>query len=401
MVFDPHSAQDGRPTGPPDSQQSALLGAVDALEAAAAGLTEDPNGGGERYDAALRRLGGLLGHAGEAESAAVGPRLAALLPDTPLFPRAHLAMMVGACVERGADPVACADGVLAGLREALSGALLLIERWVETGADANGSADGDNRDGDGDNGDGDALPDPDREDPGRARARITEAGRLDGWHAHRAVAGWWTLQLWQQAAFALCTHAAVRRAARDSGVGGVLTELIDRYRERSDRHDLKGLRHLAATLDDEPLLVLHRASGTGYLLRMDGLTDNFQLHTLLIEALVGGGHLPGTRPDPEVVALSRTRWLDGRRFIATGAFNLVAPDGGWIWNEGMPEDIPVVDGVRTLVLDPQPYERSWAAGRFVEQVPGDLRLERVLEPAEAAARLAAAAPALPFEQAVR
>ncbi|MER6360021.1 hypothetical protein [Kitasatospora sp. NPDC001527] len=381
MVFDPHSTQDGRPGGPSDSQQSALTGAVGALEHAVAGLADGGDGAGERFDAALRRLGGHLGPAGEAESAAVGPRLAALLPDTPLFPRAHLAMMTGACVERGADPEACADGVLAGLREALTGALLLLDRWAESG--------------------GDALPDPDGDDPGAAHARLVEDGRTDPWRAHRAVAGWWTLGLWQRAAFALCTHAAVRRAARADGVADVLTELIDRYRERSELHDLKGLRYLAATLDDEPLLVLHRPSGTGYLLRMDGLTDNFQLHTLLAEALIGGGHLPGTRPDPEVVALSRTRWLDGRRFIATGAFNLVAPDGGWIWNEGMPESIPVVDGVRTLVLDPQPYERSWAAGRFVEQVPGDLRLERVLAPEEASARLAAVAPALPFEQATR
>ncbi|MFC5663035.1 hypothetical protein ACFP3U_08570 [Kitasatospora misakiensis] len=390
MVLDPHSAQDGRPGGPSDSQQSALVEAVASLEAAVTGLAADPDGG-ERFDAALRRLGGQLGPADDEESAAVGPRLAALLLDTPVFPRAHLAMMVGACVERGADPVACADGVLAGLREALSGALLLIDRWAETGGGGEGAA------GDA----GDALPDPDEDDPGRAHARIAEPGRMDGWHAHRAVAGWWTLGLWQRASFAVCSHAAVRRAARGSGVSAVLAELVDRYRERSERHDLKGLRYLLATLDDEPLLVLHRPTGTGYLLRMDGLTDNFQLHTLLIEELVGGGHLPGTRPDPEVVALSRTRWLDGRRFIATGAFNLVAPDGRWIWNEGMPEDIPVVDGVRTLILDPQPYERSWAAGRFVEQVPGDLRLERVLEPAEAAARLAAAAPALPFDQAVR
>ncbi|MFF7453497.1 hypothetical protein [Kitasatospora sp. NPDC008115] len=383
MVFDPHSTQHG--PGPSNSQQCALAGAVGALEAAAGGLAADGPDGGERFDAALRRLGGALGPAGEAESAAAGPRLAALLLDTPLFPRAHLAMMVGACVERGADPVACADPVLAGLRAALTGALLLLDRWEEGGEDD----------------DEDALPDPDRDDPGRAHARLTGPGRTDPWHAHRAVAGWWTLGLWQRAAFALCTHAAVRRAARADGVTEVLGELIDRYRERSDQHDLKGLRYLAATLDDEPLLVLHRPSGTGYLLRMDGLTDNFQLHTLLAEALIGGGHLPGDRPDPEVVALSRTRWLDGRRFIATGAFNLVAPDGGWIWHEGMPESIPVVDGVRTLVLDPQPFERSWAAGRFVEQVPGDLRLERVLAPHEAAARLAAAAPALPFEQAVR
>ncbi|MFE6868550.1 hypothetical protein ACFVFS_18545 [Kitasatospora sp. NPDC057692] len=381
MVFDDRSAQDGRPAGPSVRQQSALAAAVGALEDAVAGPAEDGPVGGERFDTALRRLGGLLGPAGEAESAAVGPRLSALLTDTPLFPRAHLAMMVGACVERGADPSACADRVLAGLREALTGALLLLDRWAES--------------------DEDALPDPDRDDPGRAHARIADDGRTDTRQAHRAVAGWWTLGLWQRAAFALCTHTAVRRAARADGVTDVLTELIDRYRERSEQHDLKGLRYLAAALDDEPLLVLHRPSGTGYLLRMDGLTDNFQLHTLLAEALIGGGHLPGVRPDPEVVALSRSTWLDGRRFIATGAFNLVAPDGGWIWNEGMPEDIPVVDGVRTLVLDPQPYERSWAAGRFVEQVPGDLRLERVLAPEEAAARLAAAAPALPLEQAMR
>ncbi|MFF8770151.1 hypothetical protein [Kitasatospora sp. NPDC015120] len=380
MVFDPHSAQDGRPGGPSDSQQSPLAGAVGALEAAVTGPADGPDGG-ERFEAALRRVGGTLGPAGQAESAAVGPRLAALLTDTPPFPRAHLAMMVGACVERGADPVACADQVLGGLREALTGALLLLDRWAEDP--------------------GDALPDPDRDDPGPVHARLAGDGRTGPRHALRAVAGWWTLDLWQRAAFALCTHAAVRRPARAEGVTEVLGELIDRYRERSEQHDLKGLRYLAAALDDEPLLVLHRPSGTGYLFRMDGLTDNFQLHTLLAEALIGGGHLPGTRPDPEVVALSRTAWLDGRRFIATGAFNLVAPDGGWIWNEGMPESIPVVDGVRTLVLDPQPYERSWAAGRFVEQVPGDLRLERVLAPEEAAARLAAAAPALSFEQAAR
>ncbi|GAA1388488.1 hypothetical protein GCM10009639_15050 [Kitasatospora putterlickiae] len=380
MVFDPHSTQDGRSGGPSNSQRSTLAEAVEALAAAVAGSADGPEGG-ERFDAALRRVAGELGSAGEAESAAAGPRLAALLMDTPLFPRAYLAMMVGACVEGGADPAACADPVLAGLRESLAGALLLLDRWAGAGEDA--------------------LPDPDRDDPGHAHARLTGPGRTDARQAHRAVAGWWTLDLWRRAAFALCTHAAVRRAARADGVTEVLTELIDRYRERSEQHDLKGLRHLAAALDDEPLLVLHRPSGTGYLLRMDGLTDNFQLHTLLAEALIGGGHLPGTRPDPEVVALSRTRWLDGRRFIATGAFNLVAPDGGWIWNEGMPEDIPVVDGVRTLVLDPQPYERSWAAGRFVEQVPGDLRLERVLAPEEAAARLAAAAPAPAFEQAVR
>lgn len=364
----------GGSADPSDRQSPALLGAIADLEAAVQATDI------ERIDAAFRAVRGLLGPAGERESAAVGPRLAALLPDFPPFERSHLAMMVGACVERGADPVACAGQVLAGLRGALSGALLLIERWKETG--------------------GGELPDPDGDDPGQAHARIADPKDPDAWPAHRAVIGWWTLHLWQMASFAVYTHAAVRTSARASGVTDVLVELIERYGE--GQHDLKGLLYLMKTFDDEPLLVLDRPTGTGYLVRMDGLTDNFQLHTLLADLLIGGGHLPGTRPDPEVVALTRTEEVDGRRRVtALGAFNLVAPDGSWIWNEGTPSDIPVVDGVRTLVLDPQPYERSWAAGRFIQQVPGELRLERVLTPAEAAHHLSRTAAARPFEEAFR
>ncbi|MCG6494924.1 hypothetical protein [Kitasatospora sp. A2-31] len=373
MVSDRIPSPDGS-ADPSDRQQPTLDSAITALEAANAVADM------ERFDAAFRLLRGLLGPAGARESAEAGPRLAAQLADSPPFERAHLAMMVGACVERGADPVACADQVLAGLREALTGALLLVERWKETG--------------------GGQLPDPDADDPGHAHARIADPDDPDAWPAHRAVIGWWTLHLWQMASFAVYTHAAVRTSARSSGVTDVLAELIERYGD--GHHDLKGLLYLMKMLDDEPLLVLDRPSGTGYLVRMDGLADNFQLHTLLAELLIGGGHLPGTRPHPEVVALSRTAEVDARRrVIALGAFNLLAPDGSWIWNEGTPADIPVVDGVRTLVLDPQPYERSWSAGRFIQQVPGDLRLERVLAPAEAAAKLAAAAPAHPFEQAYR
>ncbi|MFF0416047.1 hypothetical protein ACFYUY_37150 [Kitasatospora sp. NPDC004745] len=358
---------------PPHRQQPALLEAVAELEAVTAA------GDDEGFGPALGRVGGLFGSAGPAEVAAAGPRLAALLPDAPPFPRAHLAMVVGACVENGADPLACAGPVLAGLRGALGGAQRLVRRWEETG--------------------GGPLPDPEADDPSEAHDRIEHREHLDAWHAHLAVVGWWTLHLWQQAAWAVYAHAAVRTEARASGVTGVLLELFGRY--SGGQHEFKGLAHLALVLDDEPLLVLHRPTGAGFLLRMDGLSDTFQLHTLLADVLVGGGHLPGPRPDPEVAALARTAVLDGRRVIATGAFNLVAPDGSWLWNEGTPSDVPVVDGVRTLVLDPLPYERSWSAGRFIQELPGDLRLERVLPPAEAARLLARTAPAQSAEQAFR
>ncbi|MEU3572831.1 hypothetical protein AB0E96_31075 [Kitasatospora sp. NPDC036755] len=349
---------------PPHRQQPTFTEAVAALEAAVAAGDDDT------FGPALGLVGGLFGAAGPAERVAAGPRLAALLPDSPPFPRAHLAMVVGACVEHGADPVACSGPVLAGLRGALTGAQLLVRRWVSTG--------------------GGPLPSAEDDDPAEAHERIADPAHLDEWNAHLAVVAWWTLHLWQQAAWAVYAHPEVRAEARASGVTEVILELFDRY--EGEQHDFKGLVHLALMLDDEPLLVLDRPTGTGYLLRMSGLSDTFQLHTLLADVLIGGGHLPGTPQDREVVALARTAFLDGRRVIATGAFNLVAPDGSWIWNEGTPSDVPVVDGVRTLVLEPLPYERSWSAGRFIQEVPGDLRLERVLDPAEAARRLAATVP---------
>ncbi|GAA2488272.1 hypothetical protein GCM10023100_08590 [Actinocorallia cavernae] len=70
--------------------------------------------------------------------------------------------------------------------------------------------------------------------------------------------------------------------------------------------------------------------------------------------------------------------------LTTGSFNLVSPTGEWVWNEGTPADIPVVDGARLLVLDPPPYQRSWPAGRFFPHMSGDLVLERVLGPGRSA-----------------
>ncbi|MEV5145407.1 hypothetical protein AB0L14_13410 [Streptomyces sp. NPDC052727] len=62
-----------------------------------------------------------------------------------------------------------------------------------------------------------------------------------------------------------------------------------------------------------------------------------------------------------------------------------------MWNEGTPSDIPVVDGVRLLVLDAPPYERSRPAGRFLPHMTGDLALARVLGEEEAGRLLAGCA----------
>ncbi|WP_343335986.1 hypothetical protein [Streptomyces sp. SUK 48] len=147
----------------------------------------------------------------------------------------------------------------------------------------------------------------------------------------------------------------------------------------------KCLHHALLVLDDEPLIALDRATGTGFALRMSGLGDNFPLHTLLADVLIGGGHLPGRAPAVEEAAVCRDQ---PGQVHTTGSFNLVAPTGAWLWNEGAPADIPVVDGARLLVPEPPPYQRSRPAGRFFPHMTGDLVLERLLAPEEAGRLLA-------------
>ncbi|MEV7687545.1 hypothetical protein ACFW1F_28855 [Streptomyces bungoensis] len=310
---------------------------------------QDPEGAQRAHQELYRRFQ----DAGERELAQAGPRLAALLPEVPPGPDGAVAVAVGACVERGADPAVCAPYVLDGLAGTLAGVERFCDRWAQTG--------------------GGEFPDPDAEpDPG-----------LHDRVGPEAAMAWLTLPQWEMASVAMLNHAAVRTALDAGRRAGLLRTL--RAVEEASGHDFKCLTYALLVLDDEPLVVLHRPTGTGYAMRMSGLGDNFQLHTLLADVLVGGGHLPGRAPSAEEAAVCRDR---PGQVHTTGSFNLVTSTGEWVWNEGTPSDIPVVDGARLLVLDPPPYERSWPAGRFFPHMTGDLRLERVLGADEAGRLLA-------------
>ncbi|CAL9651560.1 hypothetical protein SUDANB15_06616 [Streptomyces sp. enrichment culture] len=314
---------------------------------------------GDRSTRAFQDIHRHFGSASDHDVAEGGPRLAALLPEVPAGPRGVLAVVVGACVERGADAARCAPRVFDGLAEALDGAREFAGRWAATG--------------------GAEFPDPDAGDPDPA---VLERTGPD------AAAAWWSLPQWETASVAMLNHPEVRTSLADDRRAGLLRALAA-VREASD-HDFKCLAYALLVLDDEPLVALHRPSGTGYALRMSGIGDNFQLHTLLADVLVGGGHIAGRAPSAEEAAVCRDA---PGQVPATGSFNLVTPGGAWVWNEGTPTDIPVVDGVRLLVLDPPPYERGWPAGRFFPGMRGDLVLERVLGAEETRQWLARCAPA--------
>ncbi|MGW6207112.1 hypothetical protein ACWF9B_26175 [Streptomyces sp. NPDC055089] len=293
--------------------------------------------------------------ASDAECVLAGPRLAALLPEfPPTGPRPMLAMAAGFCAERGADPAACAGPILDGVHQDLLDALEFARRWTASGAA------------------GDELPEPDEKIiddalPARLGGDASEATRL--------ALAWCSVEEWQPPALAvLCRSSGVRRRH----AAAILPAC--RALEALERHDLKCLSYALAVLDDEPVIVLHRPTGTGFEVSIGGIGDNFQLHTLLAHVLVGGGHVAGTRPSAESVRLATDpEPATGRtRTVATGAFELLAPDGARIWNEGLPDDIPVVEGHRLLVLDEPVYRRSWNADRFFPHLPGTAELIRVL-----------------------
>ncbi|WP_328875346.1 hypothetical protein OHT76_37670 [Streptomyces sp. NBC_00287] len=334
-------------------QQGRFVQAVGRFESAV--REQEP----DRAEHAFQEMGRGYQDAGPQEVAQAAPRLAALLPEVPPGPRGTIAVLVGACVESGADPGPCAPHIFVELAETLAAAGEFAERWEETG--------------------GGDFPDP-------------ESGEVDPGVFERvgpeAALAWLTLPQWEMASVAMLSHPAVR-IALDGSLRARLLRGVRAVAEASG-HEFKCLTYALLVLDDEPLVVLHRPSGTGYRLRMSGIGDNFQLHTLLADLLVGGGHVPGRAPSPQEVAVCR----DAPGQVHTvGSFNLVTPGGEWVWNEGTPTDIPVVDGVRLLVLDPPPYERGWPAGRFFPNMTGDLVLERVLAEEETRRLLAGCAPA--------
>jgi hypothetical protein len=153
---------------------------------------------------------------------------------------------------------------------------------------------------------------------------------------------------------------------------------------------------LLQVLEDEPLLVLHPGQQRGYRVRIHGCVDNFQMQTLLADALVGepdAGWLSGARPDPRVAAAARDQPAVADTPVAQASFNLwtwrglqvdgTLPEGMagaefWIWNEGIPAEIPAYEGLRIVLLGPPPYARSWNAGRCFEGLEAGVHVEKSL-----------------------
>jgi len=280
--------------------------------------------------------------------------LGGLIRRAPVSVGGQLALCAGAMVERGADPAAFPTAVFEKLGELLA-----------------------------------TLP----------RATAAEAGTTakDSPEETDLPEGYHDLEL--AAVACLSRSRKLRQEQRE-----VLWPKIRRY---SERYGFLG--KMLSMLDEEPLLVVDVPTGRAWRARMDGVGDNFQLHTLLIGALVATPSrwpvafgrrtgIPGKPLDPAVLAAASagppvrlpvsSLWqLATWRALESGR-RLEAGHAHWIWNEGVPADIEPFERTRLVLVAPGTYPRTWTAARVFPSVEGSFRVEGPLSKSEAAALVA-------------
>lgn len=156
---------------------------------------------------------------------------------------------------------------------------------------------------------------------------------------------------------------------------------------------------IIGVLDDEPFVAIEPATGRGLIGTLSGIVDNFQLHTLLMDALPEQGRWgrrAKRRVSESAAAIARGDGPQESDETIAGAWNLYSyaawrdgrlPDGDlearatWIWNEGTPADIPLLDGHRVILLGEPAYVRTWPAVRLFPELRASLDA-RDLEAAE-------------------
>lgn len=332
-----------------------------------------PDMTGEMLRLALLDVMQLGEQANPATRNAMLEQVAALLTTTSMSRASYLAIGCGAIVEDGADPLRGLPPLLARTREALVGAAPFIEACQKAAKES---------------GDGPEHPEECVEAFGGqvAEQMPREAAALDA-----------VPRLCQAMTAFLARSMEARRIARaDEALVAACKELP------FDPGFVEFLKMLLQVLDQEEMVVLYPKLGRGYRIRVSGIGDNFQLHTLLADALIGDpdqGWLPGGRPDSRVAALAKDASFtqeEAEKLTAVGSFNLVnwqglQPDGTlpegqrsghehWIWNEGIPADIAPFEGTRIILLSPPPYQRAWGGGRVFPGMKAELRVLEILSP---------------------
>lgn len=157
---------------------------------------------------------------------------------------------------------------------------------------------------------------------------------------------------------------------------------------------------MIGVLDNEPFVAIEPATNLGIAGRMSGISENFQLNVLLMDAFPqksGWFSRPKRRVSEATARIARGEGPQQGEETVTGVWNLytyhaLRPDRSlpepkdfgerdkWIWNEGTPLGIPVLDGHRVILLGPASYERGWRAQRDFAVLKAELAIDEQLSP---------------------
>lgn len=166
------------------------------------------------------------------------------------------------------------------------------------------------------------------------------------------------------------------------------------------------LDRILAVLFDEPLLVIEPKTQLGFVGKMSGIADNFQLHTLLMDVFPSQQPCPQPRVSQAVVEIAKGSGSQcDRQQAIVGAWSLYnydalgadlilpnATDYGsshyWIWGEGSPAEITLFSGFRVVLLGDPSGDRRFDVQRAFANLPAQITCDRLLSRGEVDAWLA-------------
>jgi hypothetical protein len=300
------------------------------------------------------------------------------LPD--VHRSAFLALMCGALVEQGCDPQPMAAPLRAALKKVLESCGRLLEACRAKMPAVIPEDDDDSDDSD------EAGYTP-------AEAAFMEARQQVAPKMPKENEAWEALkQFWRPAIAAYTKNDMARIAAQSLRP---LALPIAEFHEGGH-----WLQLVLSVLDNEPLVVIEPETNTGVLARISGVVDNFQLHILLMDAFPRTGNFSGRRVPLNIAEMARGSGpQELEEMLVTGYWNLYtyqalqankqlppssefSSSTHWIWNEGLPADIPVLAGRRVVLLGPPSIERTWRAMRTFDFLRANLTIEKQLSAAE-------------------
>jgi hypothetical protein len=283
-----------------------------------------------------------------------------------LPPTGHLPMALttaGALVERGANPTPLVAPVVEFLKRVTPPAADFHDACIAQ-----------------------IPPDADEEDEDETFRQIAVRLRSE---MPEAAAAWAALETLYAPVIAVLAASPTARTQSRS-----IAPKMDQLREHND--GASWMAPMLMVLDREPILAIEPDTGLGLVGRMSGISSSFQLHVLLMDIFPqsdvrsdrrisqkAGDIVRGRVKDQQDDAPLVGRWNMHAWTALRGAGELPHDHDessirSWIWNEGVPADIPVFDGYRVVVLGPASYARSFFAQREFLGLRADIEVERLL-----------------------